>query len=88
MKDSSFEFSLESLRENNKFYKNLSFVYYSHPVFHNVVDNNGDTIVSIRKAHFENINENISLINYLEEENIINLPKTELFEDINIKLHN
>ncbi len=87
MKDSSFEFSLESLRENNKFYKNLSFVYYSHPVFHNVVDNNGDTIVSIRKAHFENINENISLINYLEEENIINLPKTELFEDINIKLH-
>ena len=88
MKDSSFEFSLESLRENNKFYKNLSFVYYSHPVFHNVVDNNGDTIVSIRKAHFENINENISLINYLEEENIINLPKTELFEGINIKLHN
>ena len=87
MKDSSFEFSLESLRENNKFYKNLSFVYYSHPVFHNVVDNNGDAIVSIRKAHFENINENISLINYLEEENIINLPKTELFEDINIKLH-
>ena len=87
MKDSSFEFSLESLRENNKFYKNLSFVYYSHPVFHNVVDNNGDTIVSIRKAHFENINENISLINYLEEENIINLPKTELFEDINNKLH-
>ena len=87
MKDSSFKFSLESLRENNKFYKNLSFVYYSHPVFHNVVDNNGDTIVSIRKAHFENINENISLINYLEEENIINLPKTELFEDINIKLH-
>ncbi len=87
MKDSSFEFSLESLRENNKFYKNLSFVYYSHPVFHNIVNNNGDTIVSIRKAHFENINENISLINYLEEENIINLPKTELFEDINIKLH-
>ena len=87
MKDSSFEFSLESLRENNKFYKNLSFVYYSHPVFHNIVDNNGDTIVSIRKAHFENINENISLINYLEEENIINLPKTELFEDINNKLH-
>ena len=87
MKDSSFEFSLESLRENNKFYKNLSFVYYSHPVFHNIVDNNGDTIVSIRKAHFENINENISLINYLEEENIINLPKTELFEDINSKLH-
>ena len=82
MKDSSFEFSLESLRENNKFYKNLFFVYYSHPVFHNIVDNNGDTIVSIRKAHFENINENISLINYLEEENIINLPKTELFEDI------
>ena len=82
MKDSSFEFSLESLRENNKFYKNLSFVYYSHPVFHNIVNNNGDTIVSIRKAHFENINENISLINYLEEENIINLPKTELFEDI------
>ena len=87
MKDSSFEFSLESLRENNKFYKNLSFVYYSHPVFHNIVNNNGDTIVSIRKAHFENINENISLINYLEEENIINLPKTELFEGINIKLH-
>lgn len=87
MKDSSFEFSLESLRENNKFYKNLFFVYYSHPVFHNIVDNNGDTIVSIRKAHFENINENISLINYLEEENIINLPKTELFEDINNKLH-
>ena len=87
MKDSSFEFSLESLRENNKFYKNLSFVYYSHPVFHNIVNNNGDTIVSIRKAHFENINENISLINYLEEENIINLPKTELFEDINNKLH-
>ena len=87
MKDSSFEFSLESLRENNKFYTNLFFVYYSHPVFHNIVDNNGDTIVSIRKAHFENINENISLINYLEEENIINLPKTELFEDINNKLH-
>ena len=87
MKDSSFEFSLESLRENNKFYKNLSFIYYSHPVFHNIVDNNGDTIVSIRKAHFENINENISLINYLEEENIINLPKTELFEGINNKLH-
>ncbi len=87
MKDSSFEFSLESLRENNKFYKNLFFVYYSHPVSHNIVDNNGDTIVSIRKAHFENINENISLINYLEEENIINLPKTELFEDINNKLH-
>ena len=87
MKDSSFEFSLESLRENNKFYKNLSFVYYSHPVFHNIVNNNGDTIVNIRKAHFENINENISLINYLEEENIINLPKTELFEDINNKLH-
>ena len=87
MKDSSFEFSLESLRENNKFYKNLSFVYYSHPVFHNIVNNNGDTIVSIRKAHFENINENIFLINYLEEENIINLPKTELFEDINNKLH-
>ncbi len=87
MKDRSFEFSLESLRENNKFYKNLSFVYYSHPVFHNIVNNNGDTIVSIRKAHFENINENISLINYLEEENIINLPKTELFEDINNKLH-
>ena len=82
MKDSSFEFSLESLRENNKFYKNLSFVYYSHPVFHNVVDNNGDTIVSIRKAHFENINENISLTNHLEEEDVINLPKTELFEDI------
>ena len=82
MKDSSFKFSLESLRENNKFYKNLSFVYYSHPVFHNVVDNNGDTIVSIRKAHFENINENISLTNHLEEEDVINLPKTELFEDI------
>ena len=82
MKDSSFEFSLESLRENNKFYKNLSFVYYSHPVFHNIVDNNGDTIVSIRKAHFENINENISLTNHLEEEDVINLPKTELFEDI------
>ena len=87
MKVSSFEFSLESLRETNKFYKNLFFVYYSHPVIHNIVDNNGDTIVSIRKAHFENINENISLINYLEEENIINLPKTELFEDINNKLH-
>ena len=82
MKDSSFEFSLESLRENNKFYKNLSFIYYSHPVFHNIVNNNGDTIVSIRKAHFENINENISLTNHLEEEDIINLPKTELFEDI------
>ena len=82
MKDSSFEFSLESLRENNKFYKNLSFVYYSHPVFHNIVNNNGDTIVSIRKAHFENINENISLTNHLEEEDVINLPKTELFEDI------
>ena len=82
MKDISFEFSLESLRENNKFYKNLSFVYYSHPVFHNIVDNNGDTIVSIRKAHFENINENISLTNHLEEEDVINLPKTELFEDI------
>ena len=82
MKDSSFEFSLESLRENNKFYKNLSFIYYSHPVFHNIVDNNGDTIVSIRKAHFENINENISLTNHLEEEDVINLPKTELFEDI------
>ena len=82
MKDSSFEFSLESLRENNKFYKNLSFIYYSHPVFHNIVNNNGDTIVSIRKAHFENINENISLTNHLEEEDVINLPKTELFEDI------
>ena len=82
MKDRAFEFSLESLRENNKFYKNLSFVYYSHPVFHNIVDNNGDTIVSIRKAHFENINENISLTNHLEEEDVINLPKTELFEDI------
>ena len=87
MKDSSFEFSLESLRENNKFYKNLSFIYYSHPVFHNIVNNNGDTIVSIRKAHFENINENISLTNHLEEEDVINLPKTELFEDIDIKLH-
>ena len=87
MKDSSFEFSLESLRENNKFYKNLSFIYYSHPVFHNIVNNNGDTIVSIRKAHFENINENISLTNHLEEEGVINLPKTELFEDIDIKLH-
>ena len=87
MKDISFEFSLESLRENNKFYKNLSFIYYSHPVFHNIVNNNGDTIVSIRKAHFENINENISLTNHLEEEGVINLPKTELFEDIDIKLH-
>ena len=87
MKDSSFEFSLESLRENNKFYKNLSFFYYLLSVFFFFVFFFVDTIVSIRKAHFENINENISLINYLEEENIINLPKTELFEDINIKLH-
>ena len=87
MKDSSFEFSLESLRENNKFYKNLSFVYYSHPVLHKIVNNNGNTIVSIRKAHFESINENVSLNNCLEEEDIISLPKMELFEDINSKLH-
>ena len=87
MKDNSFKFSLESLRENNKFYKNLSFIYYSHPVFHNIVDNDENTIVSIRKAHFENINENVSLTNCLEEEDIISLPKTELFEDINSKIH-
>ena len=87
MKDNSFKFSLESIRENNKFYKNLSFIYYSHPVFHNIVDNDGNTIVSIRKAHFENINENISLTNCLEEEDIISLPKIELFKDINSKLH-
>ena len=87
MKNNSFEFSLENLRKNDIFYKNLSFVYYSCPVLHNIVDNNGDTIVSIRKAHLENINENISLNNCLEEENIINIPKTELFEDINNKLH-
>ena len=87
MKNSSFEFSLENIRKNDKFYKNLSFVYYSHPVLHNIVDNDGDTIVSIRKAHFENINENVSLNNCLEEEDIISLPKMELFEDINSKLH-
>ena len=87
MKNSSFEFSLENIRKNDKFYKNLSFVYYSHPVLHNIVDNDGDTIVSIRKAHFENINENISLTNHLEEKDIINLLKIELFEGINIKLH-
>ena len=87
MKDNSFKFSLKSLRENNKFYKNLSFVYYSHPVLHKIVNNDGNTIVSIRKAHFENINENISLTNHLEEKDIINLLKIELFEDINIKLH-
>ena len=87
MKSNSFEFSLENLRKNDMFYKNLSFVYYSCPVLHNIVDNNGNTIVSIRKAHFEKINENVSLINCLEEENIISIPKPELFEDINIKLH-
>ena len=86
MKDNSFKFSLESLRENNKFYKNLSFVYYSHPVLHNIVDNNGNTIVSIRKAHFENINENISLTNHLEEKDIIGLSNNELFKDNNDKL--
>ena len=86
MKDNSFKFSLESLRENNKFYKNLSFIYYSHPIFHKIVNNDGNTIVSIRKAHFENINENVSLTNCLEEEDIISLPKIGLFEDINTKL--
>ena len=86
MKDNSFKFSLESLRENNKFYKNLSFVYYSHPVLHNIVDNNGNTIVSIRKAHFENINENISLTNHLEEKDIIGLSNNKLFKDNNDKL--
>ena len=86
MKDNSFKFSLESLRENNKFYKNLSFVYYSHPVLHNIVDNNGNTIVSIRKAHFENINENISLTNHLEEKDIIGLSNNELVKDNNDKL--
>ena len=87
MKSNSFEFSLENLRKNDMFYKNLSFIYYSHPVFHNIVNNDGDTIVSIRKAHFENINENVSSTNCLEEEDIISLPKTELFEDINSKIH-
>ena len=86
MKDNSFKFSLESLRENNKFYKNLSFVYYSHPVLHNIVDNNGNTIIRIRKAHFENINENISLTNHLEEKDIIGLSNNELFKDNNDKL--
>lgn len=86
MKNSSFEFSLENLRKNDKFYKNLSFVYYSCPVLHNIVDNNGNTIIRIRKAHFENINENISLTNHLEEKDIIGLSNNELFKDNNDKL--
>lgn len=85
MKGNSFKFSLESLRENNKFYKNLSFVYYSCPVLHNIVDNDGNTIIRIRKAHLENINENISLSNYLEEKDVIGLSNNELFKDNNNK---
>ena len=85
MKNISFEFSLENLRKNNKFYKNLSFVYYSCPVLHNIVDNDGNTIIRIRKAHLENINENISLSNYLEEKDVIGLSNNELFKDNNNK---
>lgn len=85
MKNSSFEFSLENLRKNDKFYKNLSFVYYSCPVLHNIVDNGGNTIIRIRKAHLENINENISLSNYLEEKDVIDLSNNELFKDNNNK---
>lgn len=85
MKNSSFEFSLENLRKNDKFYKNLSFVYYSCPVLHNIVDNDGNTIIRIRKAHLENINENISLSNYLEEKDVVGLSNNELFKDNNNK---
>jgi hypothetical protein len=36
-------------------------MFYREPTIHNIIDKDGNVIVSIRKAHIKNINESISV---------------------------